>query len=148
MVEIRGPFWRESVPTAIYGPSRTKQSHQKECDVNEILKKFRATGVITHRNKYEGEYGDFTDAPASYHEAMNIMREADEMFMSIPAHVRSEFDNDPGKFLEFVGNPDNAERMYDLGLARRPPAKQEEPKALETEPQAQSPASPESPGEE
>ena len=147
MTAIRGPFFRERYVTEVTGRSMTKQAHKGECDINNILKKFRDQGVITHRNTFEGNYGDFTEVPLSYHDAMNQVREADEMFQSIPAHVRAEFQNDPGKFLEFVQNPQNAQKMYDLGLSNSPPAKQEAAEPPQTEPEAKSPASPEASGE-
>ena len=37
-------------------------------------------------------------------------------FDDLPAKVRREFDNDPFKFLEFVEDPENVERMAELGL--------------------------------
>ena len=147
MIEIRGPFFRERYVTEVTGRSMTKQAHKGECDINNILKKFRDQGVITHRNTFEGNYGDFTNVPLSYHDAMNQVREADEMFQSIPAHVRAEFQNDPGKFLEFVQNPENAQRMYDLGLSNSPPARQKEPSGDVDGSPDPSPASPEASGE-
>ena len=145
--EIRGPFFRKAYPFVTTDRSRTKQSHKKECDVNEILKKFRDTGVIAHRNTFEGSYGDFTNVPQSYHEALEQLRHADNMFMTLPAHVREKFENSPAAFLKFVENPDNAQEMYDLGLTNSPPAKREEPKVPQTEPKAKSPASSERAGE-
>lgn len=97
------------------GPSRTKQSFSEECDINNIMKKFEKTGIIDHARKYEGNYGDFTGA-VDYHTAMNIVREADEMFQSIPATIRKRFDNDPQKFLEYVDNPENEDEMREMGL--------------------------------
>ena len=148
-IEIRGPFFRERYPFATVGRSRTKQSQKAECDVNNILKKFRETGIITHRNTYEGDYGDFTEVPSDYHEAMNLMRRADEMFLSIPADVRERFNNDAGQFLNFVQDPANAEEMYELKLARRPVGKQKaQPEAKpQTKAKPQSPASSEASGE-
>ena len=41
---------------------------------------------------------------------------AEEQFGALPANVRREFDNDPGKMLEFIQDPDNYERGVELGL--------------------------------
>ena len=71
-------------------PSRTKQSFKKECDINEILKQFRRTGVINHVAKHQGFYGDFTSG-VTYQGAMQVIAEANSMFESLPAHIRAEF---------------------------------------------------------
>lgn len=100
---------------------RTQQSFKDECDVNLIMKRFERTGVLDHLNVFEGSYGDFTELPTSYHEAVNQVIAAQDMFMTIPARIRAMFDNDPGKFLAFAEDPENAERMIELGLARQAP---------------------------
>ena len=97
--------------------SRTNQSMAPDTDINNIMKRYEKTGLLDHVNRYQGDYGDFTNVPVDYHDAMNIVRAADEMFMSLPATVRSRFENDPGKFLAFVENPENASAMVEMGLA-------------------------------
>lgn len=99
------------------GPSMTKQSMSAETDINNIMQRFVDGNAVTHLNKYEGNYGDFTEAPGDFHAAMNTVIKATEMFMSIPAQVRAEFRNDPGVFLDFAQDPDNLDRMRELGLA-------------------------------
>lgn len=101
------------------GKSRTHQSMSPECDINSIMKKYERTGILEHRNTFEGQYGDFTDAPSDYHESMNSVIAANEMFDTLPAKVRRRFHNDPGAFIDFVGNPDNQDEMIKLGLATK-----------------------------
>lgn len=112
-----------SRPHAITFPDkgRTKQSHRDECDINQIMKRFEKTGMIEHTNQFQGNYGNFTEVPPDYQSAVDLVRAADEMFLTIPAKVRSVFDNDAGRFLAFVQDPANVEQMYELGLAKRPP---------------------------
>lgn len=111
--------------------SLTRQSMKDECDVNVIIRRFHKTGLVDHLNVHEGQYGDF--AEIDYHEALNTVREADHMFLTLPSDVRTRFDNDPGKFLEFSTNPDNLDAMRELGLAY--PAEQiEEPAQAAPEP--------------
>ncbi|AXL15247.1 internal scaffolding protein [Microviridae sp.] len=102
------------------GKSRTHQSMSPECDINTIMKKYERTGVLEHRNTFEGQYGDFTNAPEDYHASMNAVIEANEMFDTLPAKVRRRFHNDPGAFIDFVGNPDNKDELIKLGLATKP----------------------------
>ena len=67
---------------------------------------------------------DIADAPDNYVDVMNQLNEARDQFMSLPARVRSRFDNDPGQFVNFVSDASNVEEMIALGLAERrePPA--------------------------
>ena len=108
------------------GESRTKQQFAKECDINNILKQFRKTGMITHVAKQQGYYGDFIGA-GTYHDALNLIQDAQDMFMTLPSQIRAEFDNDPAKFLEFVHNPDNEEKMREMGLLQKVPQAAPEP---------------------
>lgn len=100
-------------------PSRTLQASKDECDVNKILAKYKKTGVISHLNKYEGKYDDVSDT-VDYQTALNIVRESDEVFKSLPADVRSRFANNPAEFFEFVHDPKNIDEMVSMGLARAP----------------------------
>lgn len=110
------PVGRVSVDASAGG--RTKQSFKETVDINRIMSRYERTGMLEHVAKYEGDYGDFTDVPTSYHEAMLQVRRADEMFMSLPAKVRKRFANDPGEFLAFVENPENRDEMHELGLLK------------------------------
>lgn len=94
---------------------RTHQNFAKECDINTILAKYKKTGLIDHVARHNGQYGDFTD-PVDFETAMNLVVNAQEMFMELPADVRSQFGNDPGAFLNYATNPENASGMRDLGL--------------------------------
>ena len=105
--KIQSPFHTE-------GPSLTKQSMMQECDINFIINKFQKTGVIDHERTYKGDYGEFESI--DFHDAMNMVAEAQSMFETVPSSIRKEFDNDPGKFLEFVQNEENKPRMLELGL--------------------------------
>lgn len=98
--------------------SRTKQSHKQECDINSIVRQFENTGMIEHRREYEGSYAEFEEF--DFHEAMNIVAAATEMFETVPAKIRKRFSNDPAEFLDFVQKPENREQMYEMGLAVRP----------------------------
>lgn len=113
---VRAWYNRLRVCQAVGGPSMAKQEFKRECDINNIMKKFERTGLLDHVAQYQGDYGDFTDAPASYHDAMNTVLHAQEMFMTIPAEIRAEFDNDPGTFLAAVDDPAQRGRLVELGI--------------------------------
>lgn len=97
-------------------PSETKQSHKKECDINNIMAKYQKTGLCSHIAKYEPSYQDAPDI--DYHMAMNKIAQVDEVFMELPSTVRKHFENDPGKFLEFVDDPDNVDQLREWGLCK------------------------------
>lgn len=109
---------RERVGFATTGPSRTHQGSKEETDINRIMLRWQKTGVMTHLNRYEGRYGDFTGVQ-DYQTSMNQVLEADAMFMSLPARVRARFGNDPAAFLDFASDERNAEELIRLGLATR-----------------------------
>lgn len=102
------------------GEGRTKQEFKEECDVNHILRNYATRGAEAHFAKYGARYGDYV-GPQEYHIAIEVAREAQEMFMDLPAKVRKKFSNDPAEFLAFVQDEKNAEEMLELGLREKPP---------------------------
>lgn len=96
--------------------SRTKQSFADETNINEIMRKYEKTGLIAHLNTHQGEYGDFLGFE-DYHTSLNRIHAAREAFMSIPAGIRSRFNNDPATFMSFAQNPDNLDELRKMGLA-------------------------------
>nr|WAE43905.1 MAG: internal scaffolding protein [Microviridae sp.] len=96
-------------------PSRTHQSFSAECNINNIIKKYKKSGVLTHVTSQVASYGDYSAVP-DFHEAMNIVAKAQQDFDLLPALVRKRFANDPAQFLDAVGNPDNFDEMKELGL--------------------------------
>lgn len=92
----------------------TKQSFKEDCDINTIMERYTRTGVLPD-NTRQSAFGDFVDAP-SFQEALDIVRYSNEQFEALPAKVREEFQNDPGRFLAFAEDEANAERLADLGF--------------------------------
>lgn len=101
----------------VEGKSRTFQEFKNECNINNILAKYQKQGVLEHFNKHQGDYSDYTNVQ-DYHSSYNQIIAAQDAFNDLPSSVRKRFNNDPGSFLEFVGNPDNVEEMCELGLAK------------------------------
>ncbi len=96
----------------------TQQAFKEEVDINRIMIKFRKGQVIDHLNRFEGKYADVTGA-VDYQEAHAIIARAEEAFMTLPAGIRSDFDNNAQSFLDFAQDPENREAMEDYGLIRR-----------------------------
>lgn len=95
-----------------------QQQFKDECDINHLMRKYQETGLIPQSVK-RPFYGDFTEVP-DYQAAMNVVNEAQALFMSMPSEVRKEFDNDPAKFLEYCRDPKNGDRLIELGLREKP----------------------------
>lgn len=109
--------------------SLTKQSFKRECDINTIMAKYAKGQVVDHLARHGGSYGDFSSQ--DFHEAMNIVRKGEEMFLDLDSGLRRRFGNDPAVFLEFVQDPKNASQLIELGLAEAPraPSAAAEPEA-------------------
>jgi len=105
-------------------PSRAKQSFKDECDINNIMSKYMANGLIDHVNEHQGRYENLPDN-VEFHDAMNQIRDAEEAFASLTSAIRRRFNNDPAQFLEFVLNEQNRDEIIALGLGvipETPPA--------------------------
>ncbi len=116
----------------VYNDGRTKQCHRDECDINKIMARFAVTGTISHLEKYEGVYADFSDF--DFHEQTNKLTEGREIFDALPAEVRREFGQSPAKFFEYVNDPANAENLRKHLPALAKPGQQITPKLAATEP--------------
>lgn len=97
---------------------RTKQSFKAECDINNIMARYQRTGVLDFLAKHEGRYADVSGL--DFQTAQDLIVGAKAMFMDLPAKVRSKFENDPGKFLAFMDDPENTQEAIRLGLAKAP----------------------------
>ncbi|QXP08371.1 MAG: internal scaffolding protein [Arizlama microvirus] len=106
-----------------YPPSRTKQSHLAECDINNIVKQFSVTGMVTHINAkaMQGAYVDLPDE-LDFQAAQNTVIEGQKAFATLPAKVRERFGNEPAGFLAFMSDEKNRPEAIELGLLPRPPA--------------------------
>ena len=99
----------------ICGKSKTKQSHKKECDIHTILKQYDRTGLLTHVSKKPPMFIDLANVP-DYRSALNNVNEAETLFYQLPSATRAEFENDPGLFLDFCVDPENEDKLRELGL--------------------------------
>lgn len=115
----------DPVVTEVTGPSMTRQEFQDECDVNVLMSQYERTGVWPMRpNDTEPVYLDVTEAP-DLMTALQVLKDAEAAFMTLPAKVRREFENNALAFLNFAQDPENLEQMRDWGLF--PPAPPPDP---------------------
>lgn len=95
-------------------PTRAQQHFKEETDINTIVERFGITGELPKdlRVPINRDVWEIQDLKG----AMNIVNEAREAFMQMPAKVRTTFDNDPAKFVDFVSDEDNRAKAEKLGI--------------------------------
>jgi len=117
-IEIR-PNGSKRVITLNKEPSRTDQSFKKECDINNIMRKYRATGQVAHLSARKAVYGDFS-MYGDYQDCLNKAIGAQELFNALPADVRKRFGQNPQQLLDFVADASNRDEAIKLGLIDKP----------------------------
>lgn len=95
------------------------QSAEEESNINTIVRRFGISGELP------GDFampqsGDFTGLP-DFHAAMNLVRQAQEEFVKVPAEIRARFGNDPQAFMAFCDDDNNRDEARRLGLLRPVP---------------------------
>lgn len=95
--------------------SSTDQSFQKECDVNEIIRKFKRTGQVSHLSHRQGFYADLSDVP-DLMGAFQQVEEARFAFSRLPAELRSRLGNDFRNLELYLRDPANREEAEKFGL--------------------------------
>lgn len=99
-------------------PTMTQQQFKDECDVNNILSKYKKSGLLTHVNKGKATFGDFTTLE-DYQTSVEKVMAAQDSFSKLPSEVRNRFQNDPGKIIDFLSDEKNHEEAVQLGLMQR-----------------------------
>lgn len=139
------PHARVTAPTHLLNPHtgelveperRVKQSFVRECDINNILKQYSVTGQIKHisAKAQQGAYMDLPD-DVDFQTSLQIVKDGEAAFATLPAKTRDRFHNDPAEFLMFMADPANQEEAISLGLAtRRATDAPTEPQAPSTAP--------------
>lgn len=100
----------------VFEASRTIQSDAEDADINVLVRRFGVTGQMP-QNVRVPTFEDFGDEVFDFQSAMNAVRRAEESFNAMPADVRTRFNNDPQKFVEFCSDEKNLDEMRKLGLA-------------------------------
>lgn len=88
------------------------QSHADSVDIHIILKRF-AMGDVSVLSRVQGTYGDFTQMPKTFAEALNTLVAAEQYFNSLPVEVRQRFDHN---FNQFIASMDSPTFAQDMGI--------------------------------
>lgn len=110
--------YRAPVILETSGVSKTKQSFKDECDINRIMARYAATGTLDFVNRREAQFLDVSDI--DFQNAMQIVTQSREAFMTLPSIVRDRFNNDPAQLLGFLSDESNREEAVKLGLVIKP----------------------------
>lgn len=95
-------------------PGRTKQDFIKDCDINQMLRKARKVGTLSHLEKHGAFYADITGAPQDLFEAREQLDRGKAIFGELSGELRREFNNDPLEYFAFVNHPDNKDRLAEV----------------------------------
>lgn len=85
-------------------------SFRDSTDMNYIVNRLMA-GDDSVLNQKVPMYGDFTEMPKSYAEALQMVIDAKENFYKLPLDVRSQFDNDYMQWFATAGSDPWLEKM-------------------------------------
>lgn len=105
------------VQTINEDPSMTDAQYTEDTDVNDIMRRYQKTGLITHVSQKQGIYADVSEVPDLL-QANEISRQTMEHFMRLPSDVRLKFNNNPEEMVTFLRNPQNIEEARTLGLIK------------------------------
>jgi len=103
----------EREPTVNTAPSMTKQSEAAACDVNNIIRKYDRTGVLTHLQQAQAVYADVSEI-GSYLEAVQTVESAHSRFYELPSGLRAHFSNDPAEFVDWSreATPEDRDELF------------------------------------
>lgn len=96
--------------------SLADQSAAAGTDINRIVSQYRRTGVASTglATNRQPMWGDFSHV--DYQTMLNKVCDIQQHFSSLPARIRSRFQNDPYQLIRFVENPENRLDAVRLGL--------------------------------
>ncbi len=86
------------------------QSFAESTDIHSILKRYQ-NGEVDVLEKVQGFYGDITEMPKTYAEALQRIADSEKVFMSLPVEVRAKFGHSFSQFLAASQEDDFLDRL-------------------------------------
>lgn len=105
----------EARPKVVTGRGRTRQEFKAECDINNILARYKRDGFMAHLSKGVPVFMDVSEV-GDFRSAVEQVRAATAFFERLPAVVRTKFGNDVARFIDEAGSLSRDE-LRELGLA-------------------------------
>ena len=97
------------------GESMTQQHHADQVKVQNLIKQYDRTGILTHVAQGVAHYGDYSKVN-EYQQYLDFVNAANDSFAQLPSNIREKFGNDAGQFFEFATDPKNQGAMEEMGL--------------------------------
>lgn len=72
-------------------------------ELKGLLERY-ANGDLTALERVKGMYGDFTETPTSYIEALNTVQDATEAFNRLPKEIKEAYNNNVTEFVADIGS--------------------------------------------
>lgn len=117
--KVRNRFSDRVSVIAMEGESKTQQHFREVVDINNILARYRKTGIIDHVSRARERYGDLTEL-ADYAVNMDKVAKAKQAFEMLPAELRNQFNNSIPGFFSFIQDPKNKEKCIEWGIFNKP----------------------------
>lgn len=86
------------------------QSFAESTDIHAILRRYQ-NGEVDVLEKVQGFYGDITEMPHTYAEALQRIADSEKVFMSLPVDVRAKFGHSFSEFLAASQEDDFLDRL-------------------------------------
>lgn len=104
-------------------PHLTADEFKQEADINFLLARYVKTGSLYTADemlkaKARPRFGDFTGIP-DYHESLNKMNAALELFQELPLKIRQRFHDSPVELLAFLQDENNRAEAETLGIIEK-----------------------------
>lgn len=106
------------------------QSFAESTDIHTILKRYQ-NGEVDVLEKVQGFYGDITEMPHTYAEALQRIADSEKVFLSLPVEVRAKFGH---SFSEFLAASQEVDFLDRLGVK---PVEQPASKTVASDPVAE-----------
>lgn len=101
--------------------SLTRQEFVRECDLNDIMRRYAAGLAPLPTGSRKPMYGDFSAVP-DYQGALQIVIDAQTRFSALPSELRKRFGNDPAQLVGFLEDEAHRDEAVRLGLLPQPAA--------------------------
>ncbi len=102
------------------------QSFAESTDIHAIMRRYQ-NGEVDVLEKVQGFYGDITEMPSTYAEALQRIADSEKVFMSLPVDVRAKFGH---SFSEFLAASQDSDFLVRLGVNSP-----EQPESVSAEPE-------------
>lgn len=98
--------------------SRTQQHFKNEVNINNIIDKYRKTGILGdpfREGLRKPLFGDFSEVPGLLEGYIKVEK-VKNYFNNLPSRVRNYFKNDLSRFLAFMSDNANIPKARELGI--------------------------------